>query len=284
MKPLYLLSFSLVALSAKSQTDTIPGNINDSITVVSANEKKINKAPEKVRQQQAYKKNNIKINLSSLLLNNYSLFVERSLTKKITFQAGYRFQPKSSIWDNSFTKSMVKNAVELSKEQEADINSLQIKNQAITGEFRFYGGRKKGAKGFYTGLYGRYARFQIDYSYTYQATNGQSYNIPLRGKINGIGAGMLFGAQWWFAKAVCMDLYLIGGHYGQLSGSLTGSPDRVGLSETDKQSIKEDLEDRFQLGDKKILSVSYNKDRFTATASGPYIGIRAIGLSIGVVF
>jgi hypothetical protein len=49
-----------------------------------------------------YNKNTVKINLSSLALNNYSLYYERMLTRKISATIGLRYMPKtmkiSSHW------------------------------------------------------------------------------------------------------------------------------------------------------------------------------------------
>lgn len=231
------------------------------------------------------KRNNVKINLSSLLLNNYSLYYERSLSRKITFQAGYRFQPNSSILKNSLAKQIIKTAIELDEETEKDINSFTTSNNTYTGEFRFYGGKRDGAKGFYLGLYGRYATFNCNYTnYNFETDNAQAMNIPLKGKIKGLGGGLIIGAQWWFGKAVCMDLYLLGGHYGSLKGSFSGSKNLTALSDGEKQRLKSDLEETLVIGDRQFINTTVNNNGITGKVNGPYIGIRAAGLSVGIVF
>src|SRR5882757_8180519 len=48
-------------------------------------------------KKEIYRKNSLKINASSILLNNYSFSYERMLTRKISFVAGYRFMPRIGL-------------------------------------------------------------------------------------------------------------------------------------------------------------------------------------------
>src|SRR4051812_4757587 len=44
-----------------------------------------------------YPKQNIKINVMALTVNSYSFGLERSLTRKISFTAGYRYMPATTL-------------------------------------------------------------------------------------------------------------------------------------------------------------------------------------------
>ena len=171
--------------------------------------------------QADYKKNNIKINLSSLVLNNYSLYYERSLSRKISFTVGYRSMSNSTIGKMPLFKNTAERF--LDEDLFNDLDQISASNNAFTGKFRFYGGKHPGARGFYLSLYGRYTDLKVNYDYEYQ-TDNKTYNIPLKNNISGFG--------------VTLDMYILGGHYGKLEGDGNAQVDLSSMTTQEKQQLK----------------------------------------------
>lgn len=235
------------------------------------------------KEKTPFKKNNLKINLSSLTLNNYSFYYERSLSRKISFQAGYRFMPNTILGNIKMVEKIIDRVGDENGEIKDDLDKIAASNSAITGEFRFYGGRKPGARGFYLSLYGRYMNLKFDYPYDYEAS-GKAYIIPLMGNTNGFGGGLMIGAQWLIAKRVVFDVYFLGCHYGKITGNINGFTDLSSMSSQDKQGLQNELENLFGDEAEKYLQVTVNNQGVKVIVDGPFVGIRGLGLSVGIAF
>ncbi|HVW62442.1 MAG TPA: hypothetical protein VHC48_20465 [Puia sp.] len=234
-------------------------------------------------RQASYSKNRLKINAASLFLNNYSFSYERSLTRKISFVAGYRFMPRTVLGNISVVKKVIDQVAEDGDGIKNDINRISMSNNAFTGEFRFYMGHKPGARGFYLSLYGRYAHFDLDYAYQYEA-GAKTYDIPIKAATKIWGAGMMIGAQWLIARRVTLDWYIMGGHAGSIRGDASGMADLSGMSAEDKAGVKDDIESFFNVGDKKYITATVNDQGVQAKIDGPMFGLRAAGINIGIAF
>jgi hypothetical protein len=230
-----------------------------------------------------YSKNGLKINVSSLFLNNYSFSYERMLTRKISFVAGYRFMPKTQLGNISLIKRIIDQVADDGDGIKSDMNKIGISNNAFTGEFRFYTGHKAGARGFYLSLYGRYSQFNVDYAYEYE-TDSKNYAIPIKASPRMWGAGLMIGAQWLIAKRITLDWYILGGHYGSIKGDASGVADLSGMSAADKEGIKEDVEGLINIGDKKFVTATVTDQGVQARIDGPMIGLRGAGINIGIAF
>jgi hypothetical protein len=231
----------------------------------------------------SFAKNNVKINLSSLLLNNYSFSYERSVSKKISVVAGYRFMPETVIGSMALTRNIVEN-MDVDADIRNNLDNFRSSNQAYTGEVRLYSGKKPGARGLYVSLYGRYTnmRYDVDIQKTYDE---KEYNIPIRSNVAGIGAGLMFGSQWLIAKKVVLDWYIIGGHYGKLTkGEFTGTADLSELSAQEKQDLEEQIEELGIIGSNKYIEAEVNDNGARATVTGPFLGIRGFGINLGYAF
>jgi hypothetical protein len=226
-------------------------------------------------------KNLLKINLTAIPLNNYSLIYERAIGKKIAFGLGFRFMPEGNLPFLS----------QLEKELEADtyqqIKDFKTSNMAITPEFKFYFG--KGVfRGFYIAPFGRYAEFKgaIPFSFEYdhdanQSTPDKKSNINLSGKITSTTGGLLFGAQWKLSRLIYLDWSILGPHYGSAKGNIAGT-----LAELSDPNVRKGLEEELKDLEEsdiplvKIKTTVTNKDA-RADFSGPWAGVRA---SIGLGF
>ncbi|WP_158642844.1 DUF3575 domain-containing protein [Mucilaginibacter ginsenosidivorax] len=230
-----------------------------------------------------YKKNNIRVNLSSLVLHNYSFNYERSVARKITISAGYKFMPDTRIGDVSLINTI---SDKISHDGDnIDYKNTRTSNQTFTAEARFYTGKHDGPRGFYVSVYGRYNSMKVDYPYVYNDGNGNKVNVPLNTTLNGIGGGVMIGAKWLIAQKVSLDVYILGLHYGSMSGDVIGNTDLSGLSASDKQGLKDDIDSKFVLlNHNYVKSSSVTNSGVTAHASGPFAGIRGLGINLGFSF
>ncbi|MCC9166927.1 DUF3575 domain-containing protein [Pontibacter harenae] len=232
---------------------------------------------------ETYKKNNVKINLSSLALNNYSLSYERSLTRKISFVAGYRFMPEKSANDLWLTQQVTKRFLEDVDDLSEDLENVELSNNAVTGELRFYTGSKPGARGFYLSLYGRYTNMKGTYTFDHD-TETETYTIPLQADLKGIGGGLMLGSQWLIAKTITLDWYLIGAHYGKLKGDLNAVTDLSTMSADEKADLEQKIETAIVVGDKQYIEATVTDRGVNGKSDSPFIGIRGLGFSLGIAF
>jgi hypothetical protein len=231
-----------------------------------------------------FNKNGIKLNVSSLLLNNINLSYERMLTRKISATVGYRTMPTRTLDKITLAKKIIESVEEDGGTLKEDLSKMSFTNNAYTAEFRLYGGKKDGARGVYVGLYGRYATFDLDYTYDYN-TGTQNYIIPIRSSTNGFGAGLLFGVQFNIAKRIILDMHILGGHYGSLKGDVDAIVNLSSMSETDKQELKRELDELIIIGNKQVINSQVSNSGVKATIDGPFAGLRALGgVTIGFAF
>jgi hypothetical protein len=241
---------------------------------------------QKVDYDDYYPRNNIKVNLTSLYMKNYSIAFERSLTRKISVQLAYRHEPYSTVWKKDRIKELATSALDLDDETIADIDDTKYISNAVTAEMRFYTSKKDGARGFYISLYGRYSSYDMNLPiFRFYADNGIYYNMPVEAAVNGLGGGILFGSQWWIAKRVSIDLSILGGHYGRLGGKLEISEDLSEFTDNDRNQVRAELDDKYMIGDKTILkNIQVTSQGIEAKVKGPFLGARLMALHIGFLF
>lgn len=238
---------------------------------------------KKNNQRNGYPKNNVKINLSSLAINNYSFYAERLLSRKVSFSVGYRNMPSTNLGELSIIKK-ISDTFNEGYELVDGINRMRVDGKAYTGEFRFYGGRKQGARGMYLALYGRYATFNHDYDHRFTNSSNNALSVPLKSKVKGYGGGLMIGKQWLIAKRVNLDFYWLGGHYGKLSGTTNAVADLSSLSQQDQRNLKDELDNILIVGDKTFLNSTVSKQGVTGDIKGPFAGLRGLGFSVGIAF
>lgn len=235
-------------------------------------------------RHQPYFRNIIKTNLSTLALNNYSLTYERLIARKISASLGWRHMPNTHMTQTALTKEVMKYFEEGDSDINEQLDQLKMSGNALTAEVRFYTGRRPGAKGFYAGVYGRYASFTYDYPYDFESELGTTTRVPFKGKSSGIGGGIILGGQFNVHKRVIIDLYIIGGHYGSFSGKVDGLADLSDLSEQDRADLKDELESLIEIGDRKNITATVREDGVRADVSMPFLGVRGLGFTVGFAF
>jgi hypothetical protein len=228
-------------------------------------------------------KNAVKVNLSSLLLNNYHIQYERKILPKITVNLGFRYMPKSTL---PLKEALDKYAG--LDDPSLELGKFEMGNTAITIEPRIYLS-KKAMKGFYIAPYARWASFDLTlpFKYTYDKdpgplVNNETKTALFNGKIKSFSGGLMFGTQFNIAKRLVLDIWWIGGHYGSSSGDLNFVASLPTQEERD--AVRNTLNDfdpsPFEF--KKPIDVNANGARIES--SGPWAGIRALGVNLGFKF
>ncbi|MGV3509542.1 MAG: DUF3575 domain-containing protein [Sphingobacteriaceae bacterium] len=231
-------------------------------------------------------KNLLKVNLTALPLNNYSIIYERAIGRKISLGLGFRYMPEDNLPLLDQFESIIDD-----EDTFNDIKDIKTGNFAITPEVKFYFG--KGVfRGFYIAPFVRYAEYtgSLPFEFEYEidhdnnpTTADQSRNseIDLDGKITAITGGLLFGAQWKLSKLLYLNWEILGPSFGSSKGNITGT--MADLSDPDVQEgLREELK---ELEDSDIplveIKTSVNDKEAKADFSGPWAGVRA---SIGIGF
>ena len=224
-------------------------------------------------------KNIVKINLSSLALNNYSFQYERKIGSRVSLALGFRYMPESAIPFKSKIIDFVDDA-----DTEKQLNNFKTGNYAITPELRWYISRKGAPRGFYIAPYARYAKYTASVPFEFEVPTGttpKKMTIDLAGDVTALTGGVLLGSQWRLSKLVYLDLWLLGPNYGTSNGNIDGTP-KTTLSDMERDELRKALNDlEIPLTDKEV---TVTKTSANIKLSGPWAGIRGLGFNLGFRF
>lgn len=222
--------------------------------------------------------NFIKTNLTSILLKNYSLQYERTVSRKISVAVAYRIMPSSGVPFKSTVLNIVGNNDANTRQT---IEDFKLSNSAITPEIRFYLSKKGYGRGFYIAPFYRYATFKSsDIDFFYTDTSGSQSTIKLTGKLTSNTGGILFGIQHTYGKHIVLDIWLLGPHIGSGKGTFTGLSPRP-LTPMEQDEVRNQLNNiDIPLTNK---TVTVNATSATLQLDGPWGGIRS-GISVGIKF
>jgi len=249
----------------------------------------------------------VKVNLSSLALKNYQVTYERHLAPHLSLSLGVRYMPKTSLP----VQDILSNTTDV-KDQSINLGRTTVANFAITPEFRFYF-FKSGMKGLYTAPYLRYSSFDflvpVRYNDFTSPKNSSSTkpedqytrrDADFAGKLTAFSVGNMIGYQTQILKKVVLDFWIIGGHYGKVSGTLSTDafvPIFTKIAST-SGATQQQLDDQIKatrIAAEKALNdinVSPLKQKSTVEKSGranvdltgPWVGVRAVGINVGIRF
>ena len=223
-------------------------------------------------------KNVIKLNLPSIALKHYMLQYERVINNRQSIAIGIGFSPsvdlpfKNTLMDQFSDNEDAKNAIE----------STRFKKITITPEYRFYLGKKGAPAGFYLAPFVRYTNMTIDQDYRFTPSSGIEHTAHLTGKFNGVGGGLMIGAQWLLGKNVTLDWWIAGPFFGTMKADFHGVDDMSDMSPADKADLKNDIESIEIPLWKTEATVGENT--IDAKLTGPFYGVRGFGLSVGFRF
>lgn len=213
-----------------------------------------------------------KVSLTSLALKNYHFQYEHALSNKFSVSLAYRFQSFGTVP----LKKYIEDAI---NDPDFNVGDFKMGNNAITPEVRYYVSGKK-MKGFYIAAYARLANFDFQVPVEYQSILIKKTAL-FTGKFKSTSGGLMFGSQFNLGKKLVLDWWILGGHYGSGSGDLVstfGTP----LTTQEQNDLRSSLND-LSIGVVKTTSeVTANYAKITA--SGPWAGVRAFGLSLGFKF
>jgi hypothetical protein len=222
--------------------------------------------------------NFIKVNLTGIPLKNYSVQYERALNRKLSFAVAFRTMPSTGI---PF-KTQILDAVGTNDpDTKNTIEQLKLSNFAVTPELRLYLSKKGYGRGFYIAPFYRYASFSTnDLLFTFQNALNISRTMNMSGKLTSNTGGLLLGSQWALGKYICLDIWILGPHYGSGKGNFSGVAGTP-LSTEEQNDLRQQLNDiDIPLTNK---TVTVNANGASLQLSGPWAGIRS-GISLGIRF
>lgn len=216
-------------------------------------------------------KNIIKTNLSSLVFNNYSITYERRVANRISLSVGYRYMPNGSLPFQSRVKDVIKS-------NNIDFDNFQIGGYAVTPELRLYAHRNM--RGFYIAPYVRYS--SMDLTVPVQYTSTVTKEALFSGTITAFSGGLMLGTQHNIFKNCVIDIWIIGANFGNSSGRLnaTFAPPMSAQEQTALQSSI----DQIDATPYKVTGKVSSSTTAYLDASGPWLGVRAMGINFGIRF
>lgn len=219
----------------------------------------------------------IKANIISPIIKNYGFQFEQVLSKRVSIAVGYRTMPKGNL---PFKSNIVASSGGSTSTQEA-LDALTLQNTAITPEIRFYLGKKGYGRGFYIAPFFRSANYKVEgLSFDYTNASNTTSTMALSGELKTATMGIQLGAQWSLSKHLCLDWWIIGPHYGNSNGTMTGKSSTP-LGTTEQSSLNTALND-FSVP-LATASHTVNANGAVINITGPWAGIKA-GLMLGIKF
>ncbi len=224
-------------------------------------------------------KNVLKFNLSSLLLHNYSVSYERSLSKHTSFLLNGRYMPNETIPYAVKLQSFV-------TDPGVDVGKFKLGNYAITAELRYYFG-KKPQNGFYVAPYVRKNNFEISAPIFIDIQDpvtkiSTSNNAQFTGSLSSISGGVLFGIQKQLSKVFVFDLWLIGAHAGYMQGNVLAT-----LSPPINTILQAELSKQIEQAKKDSpipFDYMVSQDKVNFSTNSLVAGIRGLGFNLGIKF
>lgn len=226
-----------------------------------------------------FKPNIVKLNVTALALKNISLQYERILTRRSAVAVGLRYAPEATLPLTSVIKRALLNEPGAERSVVSTIENTTLANFAITPEYRIYLGKGYG-EGFYIAPFYRYAVYNVKKMNVEYGDEMPAKNINLSGKFTANTGGILFGAQWNFAKCFKLDWWILGPSYGAGSGNIEGI-NSINFTAADKADIRKEL-DKIDIPlTEKTYEITENTVKLKL--DGPWAGLRS-GITLGVKF
>ncbi|REJ85196.1 MAG: DUF3575 domain-containing protein [Bacteroidetes bacterium] len=221
--------------------------------------------------------NIIKTNLTGAAFSHYGLQYERVTGPNQSFAAGFSITPEIEL---PFKQSLL-DAYGDNSDARTAIESMKFTKFTFTPEYRFYVSKKGAPKGFYIATFARYTNMSIQNTYEFTPNSGKKHYLELDGHFKGYGAGALFGIQYLLGNRWTIDWWIAGPFIGILDSKFDGI-DRdtedilTAQDEIDLENDIEDLDIPLWTIDAEIQNM-----KGTVELSGPFYGMRIMGLSIG---
>lgn len=190
-------------------------------------------------------KNIIKYNLFGIVAQANSWQAERALTKNFSVALTYAAIKKQPL------PTRITNELQF---EDPMMKLMQMQGRAITGEIRYYPGKKiekQAPRGFYLAPYIRSAKYEVSSQYVYKNSSNNPASWPkgsLDVKFSALGYGLSCGYQWVISNHISIDWTIVGAHYGKskISGSFSSPelPNTLG-EDVSTINIDADLNDAY---------------------------------------
>jgi hypothetical protein len=227
--------------------------------------------------------NIIKANLTAYALGNFGLTYERHIAPHLTLSLGINKMPNRSLpfmneIKDKFSSSYI------------NYENSSVSNLSITPELRFY--ILGGMRGFYLAPYARYTSMNLHVPLHYSTIiNGNTVkeDATFSGTITSTSGGLMIGTQHQLFKKVVIDIWIVGAHYGSCSGDLNATykptnPNNSTITSEEKSTLQSAINSI----NPSPFNVSGKVNPTAPTAeikvSGPWAGIRALGINVGIRF
>ncbi len=223
--------------------------------------------------------NVIKVNVtSSLAMEHYMIQYERALNLNrsiglgIGISSGIDLPFKNALIDQYGDDEDAKRAIETTK----------LDKLTITPEYRFYVNKKGAPIGFYVATFVRYTKLSFTQDYSFTPSNGILHIAKVNGDLSGVGGGAMIGVQYALGKVITLDWWIVGPFVGVQSGDFDGACDMSDMTPEDLSNLESDIEDtEIPLW---TVDATVSTNTINAKISGPFVGLRAFGLCLGVRF
>ncbi len=217
-------------------------------------------------------KNMGKVNLSAFAFKGFNLQYERQVSPKVTVGLSYSAIPLSTIAFKSYIKKQVYNP-------DINIADYRLGTSIFTPEVRYYFGKKGAFHGFYLAPYVRIGSYKIEGPIAYSNSNGAKENADFEGKFNSITGGLMIGSSWQLSDRFYLDWWIAGASFGGERGNFTAATQ---LTNGDQASLKRKLESVSLAG--ITIKSEVNSSGATVTTSGSMVGVRGLGINLGIRF
>jgi len=230
------------------------------------------------QQDTVVRKNVIKFNLTDVALKNYAVQYEHVVNHHQSFAIGFGISPNVSL---PFKQTLL-DQFGGNEDAKRAIETTTFNKITVTPEYRFYMGKKGAPVGFYVAPFARYTHMQIEQDYAFTPSDNVPHLAHVKGKFDGIGAGILLGTQWALSKSLTLDWFIVGPCIGAMNSSFHGTDDMSDMSAEDKANLESDIES-VDIPLWKI-DATVGNNVVDAKLKGPFYGVRAFGFNLGYRF
>lgn len=223
-------------------------------------------------------------------MNLYSLQYERQLGSRLAFNNTFFYRPKTNIPFGGFIDDLAKkHGVGLTgiKFEYIFMDEAQVGVMGYSPELRYYLGKKKNRP--FIGLFGMFEDFDMKVPALVGISKESHYydvKLPINFTFRTFSGGILVGKQFTWNR-VGLDVVFIGPHIGVADNFYAhGENDNLrGLSEEEKQFVKDQIRVRFGLKD-RYFNMELNDDaaEIKSVRPVPYLGIRGLGFNLSYRF
>ncbi len=227
---------------------------------------------QKKENQNEETKNMVKVNVSSILTKSIAVQYERQIGKRTTVALGISVQPTSTVPFKSQLEKIIDNP-------RINVDQFKLGTTIITPEFRYYFGEKGAYHGFYLAPYVRLGKYHVEGPVTYNSSTDSTRIAVFNGDLSFLSGGILLGSSFPLGGKFYLDWWILGGGIGVASGNVHADSK---LSDEDQTGLKKELNGT-NVPFTHIENV-VTPTGATVTSSGTVVGIRGLGINVGLRF